>query len=305
MSMVSMQSSLEFTGVLGTWLPMGLDDGDYLIKVTATDTLGQSSEIVFNLTLEQAELDLGSSSITFSDPKPTVGDTVTVSVEVANDGDSDAKGVTIIIFDNGEEIKKEVAMDIPAGGSAIVEVEVLVTGNHSITARAESDRYDTGEMEGGSRIVAIVPEPEEEPPEEGFLEDSAGILGLIALIIGLLTIIVAIILGVILSRRKPVEAKEAEVKEPEGPAGMPPAPEMSALPPTTQPAMIPRPTLPPTTAAPPAAPATPPPAEPAPAPEPQFQAPPSGAPAPQAEPPVQPAPQPAPAQQPQVDLPQQ
>jgi len=317
MPMVPMQSSLEFTGVLGTWLPMGLDDGDYLIKVTATDTLGQSSEIAFNLTLEQAELDLGSSSITFSDPKPTVGETVTVSVEVANDGDSDAKGVTIVIFDNGEEIEKEVGLDIPAGDSVIVDLELLVTGNHSITARAESDRYDTGEMAGGSRIVAIVPEPEEEPPEEGFLEDSAGILGLLALIIGILAIIAAVIIGVILPRRK-TEAKEAEVKEPEGPAGMPAAPEKPALPPTTQAPIVPRPTLPPTSTPPPAAPATPPPAEPAPAQEPQFQAAPSEAPMPQAEPPAQPAPAPAPvqqtpqpatapapAQQPQVSLPQQ
>ncbi len=305
-SIVPEQFTSDFSGVMGTWLPAGLPDGDYLIKVTATDSLEQSSEIVFNLTLEQASISIGPSSITFSDVDPLLGETVTISVMVSNLGGSDAEDVTVTIYDNGEEIKTVTDQTVPSMGVIYVEVVLPVTAYHNITARATSDRYDTGEMTTASKLVAEIPEPEEKTPEESFLEDSAGILGLLALIIGILAIIIAIILGVLLSRRKPVEAKEAEVKEAEGPPGMPAAPDVPTLPeagataqelPSTQPPQTSRPSLPPLQGppqhAPTPAPVPAPVQEPAPAPaEPQFQAPPSVAPVQRVEAPMQAAPQP-------------
>ena len=213
------------SGVLGTWLPSGLPDGDYFIKVTATDALDQSSMTQFNLTLRQALLSIRPSSIMFSDVDPLLGDTVTVTVPVSNLGSADAQDVTVTIYDDGVEIKTVEGQTVPAMDVLTIEVELPITGYHNITARASSPSYDTGEMTTAAKLVAEVPEPEEEPIEEGFLEDSAGILGLLALFVGLLAILIAIILGFVLSRRKPLEAKEDK----DVPPGMPPAPETPAL----------------------------------------------------------------------------
>lgn len=223
------QPATAISGILGTWLPTGHPDGDYLIMVVAEDMLGQSSMVRFNLTLNQASLSLGPHSITFSDVDPMVGDTVTISVTLSNLGGSDADDVSLEIYDNGVRIDSFNGLMVPAQGTETVVLDLAITGYHNITARATSDWYDTGLMTTAAKMIAEVPEVEEEPPEEGFMEDNGGILGLVSLIIAIIAILILIILTFVF-RRERKEILERTLPPAGGPASMPPAPDMKELP---------------------------------------------------------------------------
>jgi hypothetical protein len=198
---VPSQSAVQFTGIFGTWDPQGLSGGAYQLKVTAKDALDQTTEILVNVTIAGANLNIDPAQITFSNSHPLPGDTIEVMVTVSNFGDSPAEDMTVTIYDGDKVIHTQTGVDIPANGIVVVTADLKVSGTHEITARATSDLYDSGSMSTPSVL-----EPAE---EEMVLENFGGIFGLIALILAL----VAIVLVFVLRGKKEKKPKEEKVEE--------------------------------------------------------------------------------------------
>jgi len=220
-AIVAGQRSGGASGLLATWVTSGLLSGAYTIRVGGVDSLGQSSYKTVNVTLVGAVLGLEPSQITFSNPRPVAGEKVKVMVTVSNYGDSPAEGVTVTVYDGGEEIDRFNEVVVPANGFITLTTEMTADGKHEITARATSDMYDTGEMVEGPIVETL--------EDELVLEDVGGLIGLIALLLALVALILAVVLG--LARRKekpPIEEKEEEaedeVKEEAEEEKKPPAP---------------------------------------------------------------------------------
>jgi hypothetical protein len=204
MDIVPEQTSSQFSGILGTWDPNGVFGGEYTIRITAVDALGRSSEKIVNVTVAGANLNIDPAQITFSNSHPLVDEKVEIMVTVSNFGDSPADDVTVTIYDGDELLHTETGVNVPANGLVVITTELKVSGTHKITARAESDLYDTGGM-----TTPSVLEPAE---KEMALENFGGIFGLIALLLA----IAAIILVFVFREKKekaPREKEEEEKKE--------------------------------------------------------------------------------------------
>jgi hypothetical protein len=174
------QSTTGVAGTLATWITAGLVGGDYTLRVTATDSLSNSDSASVTITLKGAHVDISPGDITFSDSHPLPGDTVTVLVNVRNDGDSPAEGMSVSLYDGGKLVGTTEGVTVPAHGSTTVPVKVKAKDSHDFTARATSDLYDSGDMTTGQPLQTI--------EEEAALENAGGILGLIALIVALLAL---------------------------------------------------------------------------------------------------------------------
>jgi chitodextrinase len=182
----SPQETTGMAGILATWVTAGLSGGDYILRITATDALDQTSEETVEVTLLGAILSIGASDITFSNPHPLPGETVTVLVTVRNDGDSPAENVIVAIYADGEKAGQRAGITVPPHGTAVVPVEIEAEGDQDITAKATSELYDTGDMDKGTPLTTI--------EEEAVLENAGGILGLIALIIAIVTLLVVFLM---------------------------------------------------------------------------------------------------------------
>jgi hypothetical protein len=181
------QATTGVAGTLATWVTAGLSGGDYTLRVTATDAMGETSEATVDVLLKGAHLSIGPGDISFSDSHPLPGDKVTVLVTVRNDGDSPAEDVTVVVYDGDTELGRQTGVTVPAHGTAVVPMELKASGDHEITARATSDLYDTGGMTTGQPLRTI--------EEEATLENAGGILGLVALILAIFAILLAFLLN--------------------------------------------------------------------------------------------------------------
>ncbi|MEA3558584.1 MAG: hypothetical protein U9R75_04955, partial [Candidatus Thermoplasmatota archaeon] len=192
------QTTSSISGILATWAPSGISGGEYILKVTGTDALDQETSKTINVTLAGAILSIDPSQLTFSNYNPLPGEKVAVMVAISNFGDSQAEDVTVKLYDDGEEIYSETGVTVPANGIITISATMKAEGKHSITARATSTLYDTGEMANGATIETM--------EEEMILENFGGIVGIIALILALIALILAFVL-------KGKKKEEAEIKE--------------------------------------------------------------------------------------------
>jgi hypothetical protein len=181
------QMTTGVNGVLATWLTAGLSGGDHTLRVTAEDAVGMETTSDVTVTLKGAKLSISSTDIGFSDSHPLPDDKVMVMATVRNTGDSPAEGVTVTVFEDGKVIGEETGVTVPAHGTYTVEVPTKAKeGGSTYSARATSSLYDTGDMAAGQPLNTIEP--------ESVLENSAGIIGLLALIIAIFCL-VTILLG--------------------------------------------------------------------------------------------------------------
>ncbi len=217
----SEQETNGIKGVLATWLTAGLSGGEYIIKVTAFDDVELSNYATVTVTLKGAKLSLSASDITFSDTHPLPDDKVMVMATVRNTGDSPAEDVTVTVYQDGTAVGEETGVTVPAHGTYTMEVQVKAKeGGAVYTARASSPLYDTGETSSGQPLNTIEP--------ESTLENSAGILALLALIVALIALLL-IIMG------KMGGKKEEPVPEPEEDVLVDPVIDMEVLEPEPMP----------------------------------------------------------------------
>jgi len=215
------QTTTGVSGTLATWATGGLMDGEYTIRITATDSLGQSWAESVLVDLRNVRLSIGPSDISFSDTHPLPDDKVTVMVTVRNEGDSPAEDVTITVYDGDKAIGEESGITVPAHGAYTVEMPTKVgEGSTVFTARATSQLHDTGSMDTGTPLNTI--------EAESVLENTAGILALLALIVALIALVL-IIMG-------KMGGKEEPVAEPEEDVVVDPIVEMEVLQPEAEPA---------------------------------------------------------------------
>ena len=179
------QSTTGMSGTLATWMTTGLSDGDYTLRVTATDALRNSEEALVSVTLIGAVLSLSPIDITFSDSHPLPGDKIDVMVTVRNSGDGHAEDVTVVISSGAKVIGEQSGIIVPARGTYVAVFPMKVEeGGLDIYARASSPYYDTGPMASG--------QPLKTQEEEGILDSGAGVVAIIALALAIL--ILAILL---------------------------------------------------------------------------------------------------------------
>ena len=199
------QLTTGVNGVLATWLTSGLSGGEYVLRVMATDEVGQEDTAMVTVTLKGAKLSLTATDITFFDTHPLPGDKVQVLVTVRNTGDSPAEDVTVTVSTNeGGVIGDYPGNTIPAHGTVTIISEVEAKdGVTEVSARATSPLYDTGEMVVGQPLQTI--------EEESILENSGGILGLVALIIGVLCLVLILMMMMRGGKEDNVAAVEEDV----------------------------------------------------------------------------------------------
>jgi fibronectin type 3 domain-containing protein len=198
------QRTRGMSGTLATWMTSGLSDGTYTLRITASDSLGNTKETLVTVTLMGAHLTLSPSDITFSDSHPLPGDKVEVMVTVRNSGDSPAEDVTVILSSVAGIVDEQTGITVPAHGTYIAIFSVKAKeGSTEFSARATSNFYDTGQMTSGKPLTTI--------EEEGMLENAAGVLGLIALILAV--IVLAIFLVSKFGIGKKEEMVQPEVEE--------------------------------------------------------------------------------------------
>ncbi|MGA1848681.1 MAG: fibronectin type III domain-containing protein [Thermoplasmatota archaeon] len=206
------QSTQGFSGILATWSPSGLSGGDYYLKIEAVDALGQVSEKVLNVTIAGANLNIDPAQITFSNHHPFPDEKVKVMVTISNFGDSPADDLTVEIYDGKKLLLSQSGVDVPANGIVVVTTELKASGTHTITARATSSLYDSGDMSQGAVL--------EVSEKEMVLENLGGIFGLLALILAIVAIILIFVLGGKRDKRpeeekQPPEDEEKKEGEPE------------------------------------------------------------------------------------------
>lgn len=177
-----LQCTSGTSGTLATWMTSGLADGDYTIRVKATDALGNSEEAFVSVTLTGADLTL--TDIAFSDNDPLPGARVEVRVTVGNSGDGDATGVTVVLSSGDEILGERTDVVVPAHGSYVAVFTVRVEeGETELTARATSPYYDTGPMTPAPLATR----------EEGLLEGTAGTVGVIVVILAVLVLAILLV----------------------------------------------------------------------------------------------------------------
>jgi hypothetical protein len=237
-------------------LTSGLAGGEYTIRVTAVDELGQTSTQELILNIGGASILLDPSMVTFSNSHPANGDKVTVFLTLANMGESNAEDLTVTLFDGDEVLESFSGISIPAKGSSFVSTELKASGTHEITAKISSSTTGDLEMEEAAIL--------ETTEDEMIMEDMGGIIGLIALILAMIAIVIAVFLGMRKGgEEERTEAREAQIREkqeqsrdrapslggstggrPELPGGPPPSQQkkQEALPgPTVAPVSMPKP----------------------------------------------------------------
>ena len=197
------QSTSGVSGTLATWVTAGLLDGEYTLRITATDALGQNWAQSVKVDLRNVRLSLGPSDISFSDTHPLPDEKVTVMVTVRNEGDSPAEDVTVTVYDGSKAIGEESGITVPAHGTYTVEVQTKADEGSSVyTARATSQLHDTGTMDTGTPLNTI--------EAESVLENAAGILALLALIVALIALLL-IIMGKMGGKEEPAVEPEEDV----------------------------------------------------------------------------------------------
>ena len=157
--------------------------GSRIIRVIAdpTDAIGESNEqdnrITKNLAIKPpalADLVVQESDITFTPNSPVLGESVRVTVTVANRGTADAAEVLVALTDlsGGGGIGQPVTIaSIPVGGSASVEFTYDTTdkaGERRIQATADPENAIAESNEENNRAVKLlkVRTPEEKPPAQ-------------------------------------------------------------------------------------------------------------------------------------------
>jgi len=175
-------------GVIATWSAEGMAEGSIRIRLTATDALGLSASSELGIIHVGANLSIGPSDIVFSNPHPLPGEKVTAYVTVHNYGSSDAQGVTIVVMADGVEVANRTGVTVPARGSFVIPVQLKAPSKGMmVTVRATADLHDSGEMAQGAELVSI--------EKEAALEDTGGMLGLVALLVAVGALVVALVLG--------------------------------------------------------------------------------------------------------------
>ncbi len=120
---------------------------DQFISANATNhvhhitSLTQSSKSKWNENghyyeiIKKADLILLSSDISFSNPNPALGETVTIAASIHNIGDADANNVVVQFFDNEMQIgSDQIIGSITAGGTGTAQVAWTATvGTHDIS----------------------------------------------------------------------------------------------------------------------------------------------------------------------------
>jgi hypothetical protein len=196
------QSTSGMSGTLATWTTWGLSDGDYDLRVTATDALRNSEEAIVSVTLMGANLSISSTDITFSDTNPLPGERVDVMVTVRNSGDGHAEDVTVVLTSGTKVVGEQSGIIVPARGTYIATFRMRVEeGDTELTARASSSYYDTGPMASGKNL--------ETREEEGILDSGAGIVAIIALALAI------VILAILLEPRLRNGGEDEPMLEPE------------------------------------------------------------------------------------------
>jgi hypothetical protein len=197
------QSTSGVSGTLATWVTAGLLDGEYTLRITATDALGQNWAQSVKVDLRNVRLSIGPADISFSDTHPLPDEKVTVMVTVRNEGDSPAEDVTVTVYDGSKAIGEESGITVPAHGTYTVEVQTKADEGSSVyTARATSQLHDTGTMDTGTPLNTI--------EAESVLENAAGILALLALIVALIALLL-IIMGKMGGKEEPAVEPEEDV----------------------------------------------------------------------------------------------
>jgi hypothetical protein len=114
-----------------------------------------------------------------------------------------AEDVTVTVYEDGKAIGEESGITVPAHGTYTVEVLTKVgEGSTVFTARATSQLHDSGNMDTGMPLNTI--------EAESVLENTAGILALMALIVALIALLL-IIMGKMGGKEEPVVKPEEDV----------------------------------------------------------------------------------------------
>jgi len=175
-------------GILATWVLVGMPEGAYRIEVTATDAVEHVASAAVGVTRLAANVSLYPSDITFSNPRPSPGDEVTVYVEVHNDGTADATGMTVTVMTDGTEVLRVVGVTVPAHGRYVATAVVNATDRPIVVkARATSALHDTGVMAQGAELA-----PAEVTTKT---EGTTSALAYLAFVIAIVAVVLAIYLG--------------------------------------------------------------------------------------------------------------
>ncbi|NOQ54604.1 MAG: hypothetical protein GQ558_08375 [Thermoplasmata archaeon] len=173
------------SGLLGRWDASALANGEYDLRVTAVDSLGASSEVKVRVTIANVVLTIAPSDIILSNENPLPGEKITVFVTVHNEGGVAAENVIVKLLADGEHAGQRVGISIPAHGNVMVPIDFEAEDGVVITATAKSSLSETGEMDDGVTI--------DTREEEGVLETTGGILGLLALIVAVFVLVLVLV----------------------------------------------------------------------------------------------------------------
>ncbi len=138
------------SGTRTLWGSSGLDGG-YTITAKVTDIVGNVNED--DVTVTVISPDLSVDSLRFSPSSPEVGDLITITATVTNDGSAGANDVNVTFYDGDVEIGSGI-INMAAGGTQSVSVQWTVTeGGHNITAVVDPEDWIIESGEGNNLLT--------------------------------------------------------------------------------------------------------------------------------------------------------
>ncbi len=159
------------------WDTAGLPDGDYVVRVSYWSWASSHIYEEVNVTLANARVSVSPSDILLleGDGSPHV------MVVVHNNGGVAAEGISVEIYDDGRLLDTVGGMTIDANSFTTFTYELEGEGKHTVSVRAGSDLYDTGE------IVQILYIAEE---DEGAASASSPVawVGMLAIVLSVVAI---------------------------------------------------------------------------------------------------------------------
>ena len=176
-------------GFIFQWDTTRIPDGSYVLRVTLTDVVGHNGTTQVNVTLANARLSIDPLGISFSNPRPEVGEDVTVWVEVHNTGDADAEDVSVEFIVNGTLEHLVEGLTIPGHSTVLVSYPTTAY-DAQYRARAFSDLYDSGLT---SELTLV---PKEAEVEEVSEDDPAQTLAILALVLAVIALLIALMMVV-------------------------------------------------------------------------------------------------------------
>jgi len=143
------------------WGAYGLE-GDYELRVLARDKVGNEEED--SIWVELISPDLSVSDFSLSDDEPDVGEAVTLTAEICNEGSLDANDVNVTFYVDGEIIGSEI-IDLPVEECDSLSAEWIATSGEHIIAIVADPENDIIESNESNNLEIVTVEVWGEEPE--------------------------------------------------------------------------------------------------------------------------------------------